>query len=83
MNGVLIFVIVLVSGLSSSSHDVSSSYFICFAIVSWSYPRDIKDLTSCLVLLLYSSLSEETLLILSSWLKPDCFLTVVDVLKLY
>ena len=65
MNGVLLFVIVLVSGLSSSSRDVSSTFFILFAIFSWSYPRDIKDLTSRSVLLLYSSLSEHTLLILT------------------
>ena len=68
MNAVLLFVISLVSSLSSSSRDVSSIYFTCFTTFSWLYPRDIEDLTSYSVLLLYSSLSEQILLILSVWL---------------
>ena len=67
-NGVLLVVILIASGLSSASRDLLSTFLTCFATFSWSYPRDMKDLTSRSVLLLYSSLSEQILLILSAWL---------------
>ena len=68
MNRIILLVIFLASGLSSSSIGVLLTFLICFAIFSWSYPLDMKDLTSHSMLLLYSSLSEQIILFLSAWL---------------